>query len=59
MIKVPPCKDCERKGCGAYHAECKPYMEWRKERDITAETYKKSKEMYGLLDGIGKTKRKR
>lgn len=24
MIKSP-CKNCERKGCGAYHSKCKDY----------------------------------
>lgn len=29
-----PCKDCEKKGCGEYHSNCKPYLEyveWKKE----------------------------
>ena len=25
-----PCKDCERKGCGAYHDRCPAFMEWTK-----------------------------
>ena len=22
---IAPCKDCDKKGCGAYHTECKQY----------------------------------
>ena len=28
LTLVPPCKDCSKKGCGAYHSECKPYQEF-------------------------------
>lgn len=24
-----PCIDCERKGCGSYHDECRQYKEWK------------------------------
>lgn len=24
-----PCKDCERKGCGAYHDQCPEFREYR------------------------------
>lgn len=27
-----PCHTCERKGCGAYHDECKQYQEFHQER---------------------------
>ena len=30
---ICPCKDCNKKGCGVYHSQCKPYLEfvaWRK-----------------------------
>lgn len=26
-----PCKDCELKGCGAYHSECEKYKMYRAE----------------------------
>lgn len=32
-MKIAPCKDCPRKGCGAYHDECPDYQAFRKERD--------------------------
>ena len=25
----PPCKDCERKGCGPYHSQCEAYKEYK------------------------------
>lgn len=27
-----PCKDCEKKGCGAYHGICEKYQEFRAEK---------------------------
>lgn len=26
-----PCKNCPRKGCGAYHDECPEYNKWKKQ----------------------------
>lgn len=28
-----PCKNCERKGCGAYHDHCDKYQEYRQQKD--------------------------
>lgn len=28
MITMCPCKDCEKKGCGDYPSQCKPYLEY-------------------------------
>ena len=28
-----PCKDCENKGCGIYHAQCKEYNEWKEQNE--------------------------
>lgn len=28
---ICPCKVCERKGCGDYHAECEAYRAWKEE----------------------------
>lgn len=25
----PPCKDCERCGCGPYHSQCEKYKEYK------------------------------
>lgn len=30
-MKRPPCKDCERKGCGSYHDECPEYLKWKED----------------------------
>ena len=39
----PPCKDCERKGCGAYHARCGKYLMWK---------HKKAKEDQAKMEEI-------
>ena len=26
-----PCANCEKKGCGSYHDNCKPYQEYKAE----------------------------
>lgn len=26
-----PCKNCEKRGCGAYHDKCKPYQKYKEE----------------------------
>ena len=28
-----PCKDCKKKGCGAYHAECEAYKAFRADKE--------------------------
>lgn len=28
---IPPCKDCPDKGCGAKHAECRKYLDFKAE----------------------------
>lgn len=34
---IVPCKDCERKGCGAYHSQCEQYQKYTKERETMRE----------------------
>ena len=29
---ICPCKGCEKAGCGIYHDECEPYLEWQRYR---------------------------
>ena len=36
----PPCKHCERKGCGEYHSRCPKYLEFRRKME---EVYKNRK----------------
>lgn len=40
-----PCKDCERKGCGSYHDECKVYQEYVKNHSDSKEYNKRMKEV--------------
>lgn len=44
-----PCMRCERKGCGAYHEQCKDYIEFRDKcrEDGKAEYYAKRNGRYG------------
>lgn len=30
---MPPCGDCDRKGCGAFHNECEKYKQYREIKD--------------------------
>lgn len=41
---VCPCKDCERKGCGKYHDQCKPYLDFVKWRQKENEKERKEKQ---------------
>lgn len=39
-----PCKDCEKKGCSAYHDKCEKYLEYSAYRKYTkSENVKKAK----------------
>lgn len=38
---LSPCKNCPKKGCGAYHAECEKYLEFKQYRE---EVRKKEKD---------------
>lgn len=33
MINACPCKNCDKKGCGAFHDVCGPYQEWQAENE--------------------------
>ena len=46
-LKAPdaPCKDCERKGCGAYHDKCEKFKQYKEEvkayrKHVDADPYK-------------------
>lgn len=28
-----PCMNCPQKGCGAFHEQCGPYLEWKRKRE--------------------------
>lgn len=38
----PPCVDCEKRGRGAYHEQCKAYLEFREERILISRERKKN-----------------
>lgn len=45
---ICPCKDCERKGCGAYHSQCQPYLDYAQWRKDINEIERKQKMMYAV-----------
>ena len=40
---VSPCKECNNKGCGAFHDKCEPYQEFVAERKRLQEIKRNSK----------------
>ena len=40
-MKEAPCKDCPKKGCGAYHDKCPEYKEFKEYQLKSKEEYKK------------------
>lgn len=43
-----PCINCERKGCGAYHDECKSYNDYKENKRKINKT---RKDMYKRVSG--------
>ena len=43
---ICPCKDCENKGCGAYHSKCEKYKEYAKWKKQVNEKERKYKKMF-------------
>ena len=41
---ICPCKDCEKKGCGAYHAQCQLYLDYAQWRRYINDIERKSKQ---------------
>lgn len=52
---ICPCKDCEKKGCGAYHDKCKKYQEYELER----QGIRHQKMLYQEFEYVKKIRRKR
>ena len=48
------CKDCQRKGCGAYHDECPEHQAWKEQEWIKRENIRKGKR-YNNRDYIKET----
>lgn len=45
---ICPCKDCEKKGCGVYHSQCKEYLDYVKWKQSVNEEIRKDKLEYRL-----------
>ena len=43
---ICPCKDCEKKGCGTYHSQCKPYLDYVKWKQSVNAEMRKDKNEY-------------
>lgn len=46
MKPICPCKDCENQGCGAYHEQCQPYLEWKRIVDAGNEARAKEQDKW-------------
>lgn len=31
---IAPCRDCDKKGCGAYHSKCEKFKEFLEQKDV-------------------------
>lgn len=46
-----PCKNCEKKGCGRYHAKCEVYQHFKEEyADLKAKMHDDSEIRYGIAN---------
>lgn len=48
-MRTAPCKNCEKKGCGAYHDICPEYVQWKGERIQTSRSMKKEKKVNSAI----------
>lgn len=61
-MKVSPCKDCEKKGCGTYHDVCDKYQQYKVDRESMMKRVQKSSDLdHAFKDMIisKKTKQRR
>lgn len=56
---ICPCRDCNNKGCGAYHDVCTEYQEFRKYRDDRRTNKLKDSEIENTLVEIARIRRNR
>jgi hypothetical protein len=56
---ICPCKDCDKKGCGDYHSQCKPYLEYSKWKKDMNERERKLKLIYAKSNAKRRNKWKR
>ncbi len=55
-MRKAPCADCEDKGCGEYHSQCKRYIEWSNKRVVERENIYKMKAKNNILYSNKKSK---
>ena len=56
---ICPCKDCEKKGCGEYHSQCKPYLDYVKWKQGVNEKERKEKQFsYNIKERRSKWNKK-
>lgn len=53
---ICPCKDCEHKGCGAYHSQCEAYLEYVKYCRQVNENERKYKKLYYMSNAKRRNK---
>ena len=56
---IGPCKNCPRKGCGAYHDICPEYNKWKREEEEKKKRIKEGKKYNGreyISDSVFKSR---
>ena len=48
-MKQPPCRNCERRGCGSYHDECPKFKAYRDNIAVCKEVRNQMCEITGTL----------
>ena len=44
-MPTPPCKYCEKKGCGSYHTKCEAYQKFKEKNEEISKERKKESEI--------------
>ena len=47
-----PCKNCPKKGCGAYHDICQEYQDYRVKWEAMVNSHKKKKKIETELNSV-------
>lgn len=53
---ICPCKNCERQGCGEYHAQCKAYLEYAEYRKQINEKEREERRFMTKSNAIRRSK---
>lgn len=51
-MKMAPCKDCPKKGCGSYHDKCSDYLEYKRNLEREKQQFKEKRDVEVDLDII-------